>query len=140
MIWNLTKRTILSRRPVSAIGPFMRMRGMIARDFSEFDAMVFSNCACIHTCFMSISIDAVFLSEGNKVSSVRKSLEPWHPFVGAKDSTIVIELPEGAIAKSGTELGDILDLNAELCEPEKLLAKRFEPPIAPETAIPLRKE
>jgi uncharacterized membrane protein (UPF0127 family) len=116
MICNLTKRTILARRPVAAIGPLARMRGMIGRDFRDFDAMVFCRCACIHTLGMRMPIDVVFVDADNRICALRPDLPPWHPFAGAARAVAVVEMPAGTIARTGAETGDILDLNAELTE------------------------
>ena len=64
MICNLTRRTYLAEHPRWALTPWERLRGMIGRRFvpGEFDAMVFERCSSIHSCWMGIPIDAVFLA------------------------------------------------------------------------------
>jgi uncharacterized protein len=116
MIYNLTKRTVLARRPVTALGFLPRARGMIGRRFGDFDAMVFNHCRCIHTLGMSMAIDVVFVDRENRICALRQELVPWLPLVGASRAMSVIELPAGAITRSGTETGDVIDLNAELTE------------------------
>jgi uncharacterized membrane protein (UPF0127 family) len=116
MIYNLTKRTVLARRPVAAHGFLPRARGMIGRDFRDFDAMVFYRCGSIHTLGMSMPIDVVFVDGENRICALRPELLPWRPLVHAAGAVAVIELPTGAIARCGAEAGDVLDLNAELTE------------------------
>lgn len=119
MIHNLTKRCVISRIPISARTFLERGRGMIGRRFSGFDAMIFNNCNSIHTMFMSISIDVIFVDCENRICDFRKSLPPWKPFIKFRKAMTVIELPEGVIERTGTEVGDIIDLHAELTEAEK---------------------
>ena len=116
MIINLTKNKILAKHPISAISFSSRGRGMIGRQFDNFDAMIFNRCNSIHTMLMSINIDVLFVSSENKICDLRKKLKPWKPFVRVGEATSVIELPEGTIEKTGTEIGDIVNLNAEVTQ------------------------
>ena len=107
---------------------------MIGRDFSEFDAMVFNRCNSIHTMLMSIKIDVIFIDKENSICDIRKELGPWRPFIRCGKAVAVIELPEGTIEDTGTEIGDMLDLNAELTEEKsKKLKEQLLP--TPETGV-----
>jgi hypothetical protein len=116
MICNLSKRNVLARRPVTALGFAARARGMIGRSFGDFDAMVFHHCGAIHTLGMGMPIDVLFVDPENRICALRQGLVPWVPFVRASRAVAVIELPAGTIARTNSETGDILDLNAELTE------------------------
>jgi len=134
MIINLTKKTVVAKVPVSAATFADRGRGMICRDFNGFDAMVFNHCNCIHTMLMRINLDVIFVDSGNRVCDLREKLLPWKPLVRCGTASAVIELPEGAIRGSHTDVGDLLDLNAELTnETEKKLAGALMP--VPETMM-----
>ncbi len=130
MIHNLTKKTVIARKSFVAMTFHDRARGLIARDFQNFDAMVFNNCSSIHTMFMSMSIDVLFIDSGNKVCGLRRNLNPWVPFVRAPGAVSVIELPAGTIERSLTEKDDVVDLNAELTEKamELLMGKEIAAP------------
>ncbi len=84
---------------------------MIGRDFSGFDAMVFPECSGIHMLFMTRCIDAVFIDKQNTVTKICEYLPAWHPGVFSFKAVTVIELPAGAVGKSGTRCGDRLELN-----------------------------
>lgn len=116
MIFNLTTQNCISQRPFYAISSWDRVRGMIGREFdkADFDAMVFEQCNMIHSCFMSISIDVVFVNCSNIVCGLKESLAPWHPFVRCGKAYFTLELPTGTISGTGTSIGDIVDLRAEL--------------------------
>lgn len=97
---------------------------MIGRSFSsaDFDAMVFERCTSIHTMFMSEAIDVVFIDLENRVSRVCSNLSPWLPVVFGRGGRSVIELPAGAAERLNIEVGDVLDLNAEVV-PEAVLSR-----------------
>ena len=121
MIRNLTKKTVLSCRTFYAASFGDRLRGLIGRPFEEagIDAMVFSSCSGIHTCFMTFPIDVIFLGAENTVLRTCPSCRPWRLAVTCRGARSVIELPEGVLAHTGTQPGDRLDLNAEIAPQEK---------------------
>jgi uncharacterized membrane protein (UPF0127 family) len=143
MIYNLTSKKCLSRQPVFAEAFFTRCRGMIGRDFQGFDAMVFNRCNAIHTLFMRIPLDVVFIDRQNRICAMRQSLPPWKLLVRAARAYAVIELPAGAIAQTGAMLGDVLDLNAELTREagqhltSKKLIDSMETVAVPVTRLPV---
>ncbi len=112
MICNLTKKTVISFRTECAIGLWQRARGMIRRNFDVFDAMVFDRCNSIHTCFMSMPLDVIFVGRDLKILKTVKNLMPWRLFVCCKKAYYVIELPPGAIERTRSACGDIVDLAA----------------------------
>ncbi|MBN1865043.1 MAG: DUF192 domain-containing protein [Victivallales bacterium] len=114
MITNLTKEVYIARNPFYATTLFSRLRGMILRDFEGFDAMVFNNCSAVHTMFMTVKIDVLFVDIENSVCGFREHLVPWVPAACCRSAVCVIELPAGTIERTGTGEGDLLDLNAEL--------------------------
>jgi len=139
MIWNLSKRVVIARRPVTALGLFIRARGMIGRDFRDFDAMVFPHCSSIHTLGMGMPLDVLFLDRELRVCALRQNLLPWRLIARAGGAVTVVELPAGTVARTGTDTGDVLDLNAELNEEGRatLVGKGVLP--TPSTVMPCRK-
>lgn len=55
---------------------------------------------------MRFSIDAVFVGRDRRVVKVAPLLRPWALAVGDRRGVDVLELPPGAIALSGTQVGD----------------------------------
>lgn len=135
MIYNLSKKKYISRAPVCAISILARARGMIGRDFINFDAMIFENCNSIHTMFMSIDLDVLFIDSENRICAVRKSMKPWRICARCASAITVIELPAGTIENTGTDTGDFIDLKSELSDERgssvlnKELIKTAETPI-----------
>ena len=116
MIVNLTNKRYIARNPFFAINFSDRIRGMIGRRFDAayFDAMVFTGCNAIHTFFMSQKIDVLFLDPDNKVIDLRKNLARWLMAVRCTKAVTTIELPEGVIEHSETEIGHIINISEEL--------------------------
>ena len=117
MIYNLDTRTYLAEHPVTALGWWMRLRGMIGRRFvrGEFDAMVFPRCTCVHSLGMGIPIDLVFLDRDSVVVGLRRNYPPWALLPrGCRKAVTTIELPAGTIQRTGTELNHKINLNSIL--------------------------
>ncbi len=124
MIYNLTKRTHVAKNPVFADTFYLRVRGMIGRNFQDFDGMVFEHCNCIHTFFMSVTLDVIFIDGNNNVCDLRENAHPWHPVIRSRKAVTVIELPQGQIRKSGTQTGDKVNLREELSKAEQQKLKK----------------
>ena len=116
MIFNLDTKKYLAGYPCWARDPFTRLRGMIGRRFvpGKMDALVFENCSSVHTCFMGYPLDLVYLDCDRKVVSTETRLAPWRVSFGGRGAVIVIELPPGAVAFSGTLPGHVVNLDATL--------------------------
>lgn len=112
-VWNLTQNKPLANHPKYAVGAWTRARGMIGRSFDGFDAMVFERCGCIHTFFMGMPLDVIFVDRENRITRLCSSVRPWLPCLRAKGAVTVIEMAEGAIEARKPRIGDALDLNAE---------------------------
>lgn len=117
MIFNLDSLRYVARRPFVALNWRDRLRGMIGRKFdpeSDIDAMVFPHCNAIHTMWMSMPIDVIFLDSDSKAVGLHPAVKPWQLSLSCRGAATVIELPAGAIAESGTEPGHHLNLNSTL--------------------------
>jgi hypothetical protein len=109
MIRNLTRQTVLARRPRAACSLGWRLRGMLARPFVGFDALLFPRCAAVHSLGMHMPLDLLFLDRDGRVLGVRAPLRPWRIAV-LPGAHAVLELPAGAIAAAATQPGDLLVL------------------------------
>ena len=117
MIFNLDSLRYVARRPEWALSWRQRLLGMIGRRFDPengIDAMIFPRCNAVHTMWMSIPIDVMFLDSGSKVLKVCPRVRPWRFLVSCRGAVTVIELSAGAAAESGTVAGQHLNLNSTL--------------------------
>ncbi len=106
MIYNKTGKCVLAKMPFFAERWQDRLRGMIARRFDSFDAMVFRRCNAVHTFFMSMPLDVLFVGKDGTVLKKVRHLRPWHPCAACRSAVAVIELPaDTASAEAGDQLG-----------------------------------
>ena len=108
---NRTKKNILAEKPWTARSFAIRARGMIGRKFDSFDAMIFPRCPAVHTFFMSMPIDIVFLSSENRILALYHNVKPWKACIRCAGASQTIELPAGTLQRTGAECDDLLDLN-----------------------------
>jgi len=116
MIHNITKQTIISAETFYAENILTRARGMIGRNFGEFDGMLFENCHAIHTMFMTINLDVIFVDDSYKICSLYESLSTWLPLVRDSKAKTVIELPVGTIARAKCQIGDAVNIKTEIVD------------------------
>ena len=109
MIRNLTRDTELASRVFEAKSYLSRMRGMLGRRFDNFDAMLFQKNNSVHTFFMGIPIDVVFVDHEGVVKFQSNTLKPWR-MTGCLAAKTTIEFPAGTLKRTGTTVGDRLDI------------------------------
>ena len=112
MIRNVTKQKIIAEKAFYAVKFFHRLRGMVGRHFDRnLDAMVFDSCNAVHTFFMRMPIDVIFLDNENHIVKIRYA-EPWRMCFRSSKACCVVELPAGACEKSSCSVGDLIELDA----------------------------
>ena len=88
-----------------------RAIGLIGtRSLSNQEGVWFPKSNWIHTLFMSMAIDVIYLDKNHKVHKLQPNLKPWRfpaPVLGARS---VVETSSGFIENSGIKLGDSLDV------------------------------
>ena len=112
-VMNLTRNTPLADQAARADTFMERFKGLMGvTDLPLGQGLHIAPCNSIHTFFMKIPIDAVFLNAGNEVVDVCHALPPWRMskvYFGAKS---VLELPAGTASASQTKAGDQLSFEA----------------------------
>ena len=99
--------------PESAFG---RMRGLLGRDGLEpGGGMLIDRAPSVHMFFMRFALDVVFLDRDRKVVRVVERLRPWR-IASARRAAAALELPAGAAAAAGVEVGDILVFEETLAD------------------------
>jgi len=116
---NLTRDTIVAAETEVAGGLVAKFRGLMGRpSLAAGCALWLPGSNGIHMMFMRFAIDAVFLgradAEGvHRVVAVRQGLRPWTGVVWyVRGAHGVLELPIGAVAGSGTAVGDAVTMSA----------------------------
>ena len=127
-IVNLTKHTWLATRTRWADNFFTRLIGLLGRkNLAPEEAFWLVPSKGIHTVGMRFPIDAVFLGKDRRVVNVVSGLRPYSVTRMDSRAHSVLELPEGTIRKSQTDLGDQIEISDEksVCLDE-LTPNRFD--------------
>ena len=77
---------------------------------SEDEAFWIDPCGSIHTFFMRVPIDVVFLDADERVLRAVPNVRPWRPYVGCSGARSVLELAAGSIERRGIRAGDAMAL------------------------------
>jgi uncharacterized protein len=109
---NLTKKTWLATKVHKADNFLTRLVGLLKRKtLGPEEALWLMPSKGIHTIGMKFPIDVIFLNGKNRVVSMIPAMVPrrisWFRFTAYS----VLELPEGMIKKSQTEVGDQLEIS-----------------------------
>lgn len=108
-VTNQTRNTLLADAAGRADTFVSRFKGLMGvADLPLGRGLHIEPCTSIHTFFMKIPIDAVFLDASHQVVAVCHAMPPWRMsrvFFGARS---VLELPAGTAAAAQTVAGDRL--------------------------------
>jgi len=111
-IHNTSKNTSLATRAEIAQTTRSRAIGLLNRSsLGEGEALVIKPCRSIHMFCMRFAIDAVFVSKDHRVVGLLNGIKPNRLSPIYWKANYVIELPEGVVSKSLTEVGDEIELS-----------------------------
>ena len=86
-----------------------KLIGLMGRRHMQFGTgMLLRPCSSIHTCFMRMPIDVLYMNRERRVVAIDKVLKPWRVGTIKFGTTMVVELPPGTAAAQGIEVGDQL--------------------------------
>ena len=120
MILNLSKKTIISSNPCYRTGNILGLGLLFRNCLGKNDSIVFQNCGILCGFFLSGNAEILFINSDNAIIRIERLCGGI--VVKAKKSKTVVLLQKGNLALTDTEVGDVLDLNAELTTAQK---KRF---------------
>ena len=87
----------------------VRAKGLIGKESMASDqALLFPKCNWIHTFFMKMPIDVIYVDKKMKVKKIQKDLKPWRWPAPVFTAHSVIELAAGSIESDFVEVGDTL--------------------------------
>ena len=124
---NLTKKTWLATKVRKADNFITRLVGLLKRThLGPEEALWLMPSKGIHTIGMKFPIDVVFLTKENLVVGLMSGLPPYRISAVHFRGYSVLELPNGTIRKSRTELGDQFEISlAEVSEMDDLKDTRL---------------
>ena len=108
---NRTREEWLVIRGRAATGFLGRLRGLIGcASLQPGEGLLIRPCFSIHTIAMRFTVDVVFLDAAGRVVKLAASVRPNRLGPIALGAAAVLELPEGTIARTGTRVGDVIDI------------------------------
>jgi uncharacterized membrane protein (UPF0127 family) len=111
-IVNRTKDVVLAHSFEECKSWWEQTRGLMFRKEVVPLVFVFSKeqTLKLHSWFCPDNIDLVFLDENWEVVELQQEWEPWSSYSSQKPSMFLLELPRGTIWKTGTQLGDVVNI------------------------------
>lgn len=104
---NVTRGTVLAERAELAVRYVDRLVGLLGRaGLPAGTGLWIEPCNSVHMWFMRFPIDVVFAAEDGRVVAVVPDLRPWAMTLPKRGAAVALELPVGAIARTGTVPGD----------------------------------
>ena len=116
-IVNQTCDRLLADRAELARSFWSRGRGLMGRTaLPQGYALVIYPEWSIHTFFMRVPIDVLFVGRDHRVVGLCEAMPPGRPFAGVAPwrGHYVIEMPAGVIGATGTKIGDQLAVTPPL--------------------------
>ena len=106
---NATRDTVVADRVRVASTSVDRSVGLLRTPaLTRGDGLWIERSPSIHMFFMKYPIDAVFVDKDFRVRKIVANLRPWRVVWWARGARDCLELPAGAAAESGTQVGDQL--------------------------------
>ncbi len=111
-IKNLTTKKFLANKFRVASSSIEKALGLMFSEPKDALVMVFDKeqRVALHMCFVPVSIDVLFLNSRLEVVDIKRGFRPFTFYTSKKKAKCVIELQEGAVRKSGTNLHDKIGL------------------------------
>ncbi len=109
LVDNVTRGQSLASSGRVADTFWTSLRGLIgAPPLHPGEALLIVPSNSIHTHFMSFPIDVLYVDRALKVVALDENMRPWRMGRIHRRAHFVVELPAGAIASTGTQVGDQL--------------------------------
>jgi uncharacterized protein len=95
-----------------ADNPWRRFMGLMGRrELPEGAGLYLRPCSSIHMFFMRFPIDVAFVDNDGRVVRLYHGLRPWRMSRVVRRAKAAIELPSGALALAGVDVGDVLTMS-----------------------------
>ena len=113
MIKNITKKTIIAKNKTFLKSEFSKAKGlMLAKKITD-TGLVFvfkqEKVIALHMFLVFFPIDVLWLNHNRKVVDMKEHFKPFTVILAKKPSLYIIELPDGAISKSETKIGNVVE-------------------------------
>ena len=94
---------------------FKRFKGLMGREeIPEGFGLLIKPCNSVHTCFMKLPIDVLFINKDFQMIEIIKNMQPFRFSPILRDSAMVLELPAGTAVRLGLMVGDKVKLQSQV--------------------------
>jgi uncharacterized protein len=121
---NRSRGVVLAEDVRIANTHWTRLRGLIGASESAFragQALWIVPSRGVHTIAMGFPLDVLYLDKTRNVVFLEENIQPWRLAPIRMSAASVLELPPGTIQKTGTQIGDQIEI-ATANQPEELAA------------------
>ncbi len=111
--FNQTRQVFLATSLALAHTHWSRLRGLLGTSSDDFRngwGLWIHPCRGVHTLAMRFPIDVVYLNRAGTVVHVQHNLQPWRFSPIRMEAVSVLELPSHTVARTGTALGDSIEI------------------------------
>ena len=109
---RLERGPVVCERGVIAKTAWTRSKGLLGRSsIGEDEGLWIQPTSSIHMWFMRFAIDVIWAAEDGRVLKLTKNIKPWRMSL-CRGAKVALELPVGAISRSGVVVGDHLVIEA----------------------------
>jgi uncharacterized membrane protein (UPF0127 family) len=116
-IFNTSRGVVLAERCPVARTFSQRNIGLLRTELSSLgDGLFIERSPSIHMFFMSYPIDAIFVDRSGRVVRIAADLKPWRIVAWARGARDCYEAPAGTATRTGTRVGDQLEIGALMPE------------------------
>jgi uncharacterized membrane protein (UPF0127 family) len=113
LVNNQTRDTVLCSRAMLADTTLSRLFGLLGKPpLSPTQGLLIRPSSGVHTWGMTFAIDIVALGRDDLVVGVWRAIGPWRLCGVSFKTSSILELACGSIDKSGTAVGDKLQMTA----------------------------
>jgi uncharacterized protein len=111
-IFNITRQTEIGNSIETADRGPRRRKGLLGRSGLVIgEGLWIVPCEAVHTFCMRFAIDLIYLDRRNRVVKIREAVGPGRISACLRAHSVV-ELPSGSIARTQTQRGDSLEVEA----------------------------
>ena len=111
MLINKTKKTILSKKPKLCKTILSKTIGLMFH--TKPKTLIFAwkkeKIISLHMFFVFFPIDLLWLNKTKKIIQLKHNLKPFQIITPKKPAQYVIELPQGTINKTKTQVNDLIE-------------------------------
>lgn len=108
---NADSGIVLGDRVDVTEGWVERLRGLLGRRPIEGgEGLLLVGCRGIHTFGLRYPLDVAFLDDDLRIVSTRRVLPPWRSTAWCSEASHALELPAGALERTGTRRGERLEV------------------------------